>query len=89
MKNLQDISQKMKMELQATKQARFHSDEDYYVWYMPTTNEHNGGFLILKDKPANPDYQTIAMRLRRDYTEEQNLYAFMEIARKLPILSIH
>ena len=89
MKTLDDIAMRMQNEMKATKQRRFQSDEDYYVYYQPSTAEHDGGFLILKDSPANPEYQTIAMRLRRDQTEEQNLYQFMQIARRLPILSIH
>ena len=89
MKTIQDIGAIMKMELQATKQRRFlNNQEDYYVWYEETTAEHDGGFTIAATKPANPSCQNIAMRLRRDMTDEQNLYQFMQIAQRLPILSI-
>lgn len=30
--------------------------DTYYLYYQPTTPEHIGGIIILKDKPANPNY---------------------------------
>ena len=60
---------------------------DFYLWYLPTNAEHNGGFLILKDKPANPEY-LIASKVRKDLSIEQNLRKLLDICRSLPILSI-
>lgn len=61
---------------------------DFYWYYMETTPEHDGGFLISKDKPANPDY-LIAGKLAKHLTKEQNLYQFLETAGRLPILAYH
>ena len=30
---------------------------DFYLYYMPTTTEHDGGIIICKDTPRNPDYK--------------------------------
>ena len=85
MKNMEEI---YNMALLEAKQWFAKQDApftDYYWYYTETTPEHDGGFLIAADKPANSDY-AIAGRLRRDKTVEQNVTMFCEIARRLPIL---
>ena len=86
MKNLNDIRFSMKMELQATIQRRYMCDMDYYVFYQETTPEHDGHFSICSEPPANPNCQNVAMRIRRDQTEEQILSAFMNVVGPLLIL---
>ncbi len=88
MKNIADVHEVLKAELQQwfAKQIR---DEfgDYYLYYLPTTPEYDGDLLIAKDRPANPDY-LVAERVRKDLTIDQNHRYFAEICRRLPILSI-
>ena len=59
--------------------------DDYYLYYLPTTAEHNGGLLITKEAPANPSYQLVE-RVRKDSTKDQVRNRINELARKLPIL---
>ena len=88
LRTVQDIAIQAKLEMQSTLKRRLSSDKEFYFFYQKTTAEHDGGFTIRATEPPNPDFQNIAMRLRRDQTEEQNLYQFMQVAIKLPILSI-
>ena len=88
MKNMADIQTRFHSELEQwfIKQVR---DEysDYYLYYLPTTPEHDGGFSFCKDKPANPDVllgwnQPVC----KGSTIEQNFNAYIPILRRLPIL---
>ncbi|MGL5715105.1 MAG: hypothetical protein ACRCX2_18960 [Paraclostridium sp.] len=86
MKNMQDISNRAKAEIEQwfPKQCQ-NPFIDYYWWYIETTPEHDGGFLIAADRPINHSY-AIAGQLGKHLTKEQNLYKFLETARTLPIL---
>lgn len=86
MKDMNDIHAVIKAELGQwfTRQCR-DPYSDFYLYYLPTTAEHNGGLLICKDKPANPDY-ILSERIRKDLTVEQNHRHLAEICRRLPIL---
>jgi len=62
---------------------------DFYLWYLPTTAEHDGGIIICSDKPVNPEYQ-LAMpeRIRKGDTVEQNFIRIRSgVLRSLPVLS--
>lgn len=88
MKNLNDIIARAKLEIEAwfARQSR-EPFTDFYWWYVPSTPERDGGFLIAADRPANGDY-AIAGSLGKHLTKEQNLQRFLETARRLPILSM-
>ena len=87
MKDWNEIVNRAQMEVEQwfVKQCR-NNYINYYWYYIGTTPEHDGGFLIAEDKPVNSDY-AIAARLEGYLTKDQNLYRFLEIARRLPILS--
>ena len=86
MKDMNDIHTVIDLELKQwfVKQCR-DNYADYYLYYLPTTAEHNGGLLISENKPANTEYQ-LAERVRKDLTVDQNRYRLTEVARRLPIL---
>lgn len=88
MKNMADITAAARLEIEAwfAKQCQ-NPFADYFWWFLATTPEHDGGFLIAQDRPVNQDY-AIAGKLEKHLTKEQNLSRFLEIARRLPILSI-
>lgn len=73
------------VELWWAKQCR-NTSATFFWWYLPSSTEHDGGFLIAETNPANPEYQP-AGELRKDWTREQNLWKFLESARQLPILA--
>jgi len=62
--------------------------EDYYLYYLPTTEAQNGGFLFLADKPENGNYLLGWNKpVNKGKTVEQNMQKFSDILRKLPIMS--
>jgi hypothetical protein len=86
MKNMNDVHNRIKAELDQWFPRQCRNDfEDYYLYYLPTTPEHDGGISICKDKPANPDL-ILSERIRKDLTIEQNHNRLAEVCRKLPIL---
>ena len=86
MKDMNDIHEVIRAELGQWFQKQIRNEyEDYYLYYLPTTAEHDGGLLICKEKPANPE-MILSERIRKDLTVEQNHYRLAEICRKLPIL---
>lgn len=86
MRNMQDVNARIRAELDQwfPKQCK-NIYEDYYFYYLPTTAEHNGGVLIVKDSPANQEYQLVT-RIRKDLTKDQNFLMLSNFCRKLPIL---
>ena len=90
MKTLADIETRLKQELWqwVTKQSTNIYDA-YYLYYLPSSPEHDGGLLIAKDKPANTDYQLAwPQRISPAATVEQNFNLLrFEVLRTLPILS--
>lgn len=88
MNTWQDVTNRARMEIEQwfPRQCR-EPFTDFYWFYMETTPEHDGGFIICKDAPANADYK-IASKLGKHLTKDQNLYQFLEVAGKLPILAL-
>jgi hypothetical protein len=89
MKTWEDVISRMKAELEQwfIKQCQNIFD-DYYLWYLPTTAEHDGELLIAKEKPANIDFQLAwPKRINKGLTKEQNLQRLYDTLRKLPILT--
>jgi len=89
MKNMADIETRLRAELNQwfIKQIRNEYD-DFYLYYLPTTAEHNGGFVITSEAPSNPEYQIIQGRINKGATIDQNMNHFREIVKRLPILEI-
>jgi len=87
MKTMQDVQSRLKLELNIwfKKQCQ-NSFADFYLWILPTTNEHDGHFLILKDKPANVDMQLVC-KVDKSKTIDQNYNILRGVLFKLPILS--
>lgn len=88
LRNFNDITVRVRAEVEAwfTRQCREPFTE-FYWWYAETTPQRDGGFLIAAEKPANGDY-AIAGRLERHLTKDQNIARFLEVVRRLPILSL-
>lgn len=89
MKTFQDVQSRLKLELRHwfNRQLKVPHDR-FYLYYQATTAEHDGGFAIYRDKPANPDCQLADPRhIRRDMTLEQNASWLSEVLFKLPILA--
>jgi hypothetical protein len=91
MKNIADLETRLLDELNQwfPKQCR-DQFADFYLYYLPTTTEHDGGILIASDDPANPEYQ-LAMneKIHKGNTVEQNFnWIRSGILRRLPVLSI-
>ncbi len=90
MKNLQDLENTLKAELEQwfVRQCR---DEyaDFYLYYLPTTAEHDGGISICKNKPANPECRlAMAQRINKGATIDQNFKWIRHgVLRSLPVLS--
>jgi len=86
MKNMSDIHDILALELKHWFPLQCRNEwADYYLYYLPTTAEHDGGLVIAKERPANPEY-CLVERIRKDLTVEQNCRRLAELARSLPIL---
>jgi len=64
---------------------------DFYLYYLPTTAEHDGGILICKEDPPNDEYQLAwPEKIRKGCTIEQNFnWLRNAILYRLPVLSIN
>ena len=61
--------------------------DDYYLYYLPSAPNHDGGVLICKDTPVNSEYQ-LSVRIRKDMTIDQNMMWLQNhIVGSLPVLS--
>lgn len=87
MKDMTDVHQVLRAELNQWFKKQIQNEyDDYYLYYLPTTAEHDGGFLITKDLPANSEY-CLAEKVRKDLTIDQNHSRLSFLARRLPILA--
>ena len=93
MKTKQDTETMLMAELKqwAIKQAK-NIYADFYLYYLASTPEHDGGLLICRSDtpPSNPDFQlAMATRISKAGSIEQNFnYIRLNILGSLPILSI-
>ena len=93
MKTRQDTENRLLAELKqwSIKQAR-DIYADYYLYYMTTTPEHDGGLLICRSDltPNYPDYQLAMLtRINKSSSVQQNFnYIRLNVLGSLPILSI-
>ena len=87
LKNWQEIVARAAAEIELWWLRQCHDvHKEFSWWYMESSPEHDGGFLIAEEAPANNHY-FFAGVLGRHFTKEQNLYKFLDIARRLPILA--
>jgi len=63
--------------------------DDYYLYYLETTPEHDGGIIICKEAPVNTDYKlAMAERINKGATVDQNFNRIRSgVLRTLPVLS--
>jgi len=74
MKTLAELETRLKNELTvwAHRQAQ-DLYADFYLYYMPTTAEHDGGIVIACRPPANPDFKLARPdRINKAATFNQN-----------------
>lgn len=88
MKNISDVAAILRAEIDQwfPKQCAL-GDTPFYLYYMETTPEHDGGILIARDKGANTDFHRVAAQLSIGQTKEQNFQRLIQICHTLPILS--
>ena len=89
MKNMTDLENRFRLELkQWFKKQTLNIFDDYYLFYLETTSCHNGGILICKDNPPNPDYKLATpQRINKGATIDHNMNLFRSILKTLPVLS--
>jgi len=86
MKNMNDVNTVLRNELNQWFKKQCQNEwNDYYLYYLPTTPEYNGGLLIANKKPANPEYQVVRS-IQKHLTIEHNHRILLEMCRSLPIL---
>ena len=89
LKTWQDVVQRARFELGQwfIRQTR-NPDTKYYLYYLGSDRNHEGGILFCSKPPANPDYKKADFgHIRRDLTVEQNFCRLVDTLRRLPILS--
>jgi hypothetical protein len=89
MKNMAEVTARVNLELIHYRQQQAKNIyDDYYLYYMEATPEHDGGLLICKDQPANHDYK-LAMpeKMGKHLSSEQLRIQVINVCRTLPILS--
>ena len=90
MKDMTEVKARLKVELihWFPKQCE-NVNDDYYLYYLPTTEHHNSRLIIWKGVPANGDYRLVtAERIRKDQTVEGNFNRILLTGylNRLPIL---
>ena len=93
MKNWNDLVKRFTAELEQwyIRQTR-KPFENYYLYYLESTAEHDGGIIIHADStpPENPDYRLAAPEaIRKDMDIGQNVIYFEHILKRLPVLSLY
>ena len=90
MKNYQELKDRLKMELNGwfTKQIK-NPFADYYLYYLESTSEHDGGIIICENQPSNPEFKLAwPQRINKGATIEQNFNQLCnDVLGKLPVLS--
>jgi hypothetical protein len=90
MKTQADLEARLMDELRVwfPRQSRNISD-DFYLYYLPSGPEHDGGILICSEKPNNPEYKLAwSERINKGFTVEQNFFYLRKVILfKLPVLS--
>jgi hypothetical protein len=86
--DIKDIKIRLNLELKAWfKKQCANPFDDFYFFYIASTPEHNGGFIIAKDQPANKAYQlALNNRLNKSHTIEQVFNSLIPTINRLPII---
>jgi hypothetical protein len=89
-KTIQDIKSRFNAELQQWFRRQCENPgEQYHIYYIESSPGHDGGLLISKTPPENPEYKLATPEaLRRDLTIEQNAVHFHDVLMRLPVLSV-
>ena len=58
---------------------------DYYLYYIESTPEHNGGFLIMSEVPPNKEFKR-SVKLNKGMTTRQNFILLKQVINRLPII---
>jgi hypothetical protein len=89
MKNLADIQTRLKLALiEWFKKQSAEIYKDYYLYYLPSSAEHEGGLIICENAPPNKEYQLAwNEKINKGATIDQNFNYLQRIIRTLPILS--
>ena len=89
MKDMQDIRERLRLELGQwfVKQCQ-NNYEDYYLYYIESKPDQNGGFIICANDPPNERYKLAWNQpINKGATIEQNYNFFIDrVMRRLPIL---
>jgi hypothetical protein len=91
MKNFVELENALMLELKHWSDRQYREPwSSFYLYYMETTPEHDGGIVIFKDKPQNPDYKLATPTpIHKNATIEQNFnWLRLDVIDKLPVLSI-
>jgi len=89
MKNRKDIEVRLRAELTLWRDTQVRDlYTDYFLWYLPTTAEHDGGFLIARSAPPNPEFLLATPeRINKSKGVEGNCAQLLPFLLRLPILS--
>ena len=61
---------------------------DYYLYYQATTPERDGGFIFTTEKPGDGYLLGWNQPANKGATVDQNMHAFSDVLRRLPIMGI-
>ena len=89
MKNFEELKTRLRNELDQwfIRQCR-NTFSKYYLYYLETTAEHDGGIAICSEDPPNKEYKLATTEhIQRHLTVEQNFYRLVDVASRLPVLS--
>ena len=90
MKDRADLETRLKAELEQWLEKQIRNEyADFYLYYLPTTAEHDGGILIARDRPANPEYKlAMSERINKGLSINQNFNRIRNSGLyNLPVLS--
>ena len=89
MKDYKDLQTRFRSELEGWfKEQTMAPDEEFFLYYLESTLEHDGDILICRDTPPLGYQLAASHAIRRDFTVDRNMRFFDPILRKLPVLSI-
>jgi hypothetical protein len=90
MKNIADLETALLNELTQWFQKQCRDPfKAFYLYYLPTTSEHDGHISIYSEKPNNPELKlACAERINPGMSIEQNFNYFRGNIGTLPVLSL-
>lgn len=89
MKNMADLESRLALELKASFRHRCELPGiDFFLWYLPTTANHDGGLLIAAEQPANSEYQLADDKPLQGSNQQIANYLRNAVLPRLPVLSL-